>query len=172
MPDGKYQTILRDVSERHRAETERVALEARLRQSQKMEAVGRLAGGVAHDFNNLLTAITGSLALALRDVAPEARAHRWLMETDKAAWRAAALTRQLLAFSRQQVIAAARARPALAWSTGSGSMLARMIGEDVALRTELADEPVPGGGRPGADRAGAAEPGGERARRDARRRAC
>ena len=85
MPDGKYQTILRDVSERHRAETERVALEARLRQSQKMEAVGRLAGGVAHDFNNLLTAITGSLALALRDVSPEARAHRWLMETDKAA---------------------------------------------------------------------------------------
>ncbi len=140
MPDGKYQTILRDVSERHRAETERQALEARLRQSQKMEAVGRLAGGVAHDFNNLLTAITGSLALALRDVGPDARAHRWLLETDKAAWRAAALTHQLLAFSRQQLIAP-RVLDLRSLVAGSGSMLARMIGEDVVLRTELSDEP-------------------------------
>jgi PAS domain S-box-containing protein len=140
MPDGRYQTILRDVSERRRAEAERAALEARLRQSQKMEAVGRLAGGVAHDFNNLLTAITGSLALALRDVAPEARAHRWLKETDKAAWRAAALTHQLLAFSRQQPIAP-RVLDLGAVVAGAGSMLARMIGEDVALSTRLADEP-------------------------------
>ena len=93
MPDGKYQTILRDVSERQRAEAERAALETQLRQSQKMEAVGRLAGGVAHDFNNLLTAITGSLALALRDVAPESRAHRWLRGDRKAAWRAAQRSR-------------------------------------------------------------------------------
>jgi PAS domain S-box-containing protein len=140
MPDGQYQTILRDVSERHRAEAERRALEVLLRQSQKMEAVGRLAGGVAHDFNNLLTAITGSLALALRDVGPEARAHRWLTETDKAAWRAAALTHQLLAFSRQQVIAP-RVLDLRSLVAGAGSMLARMIGEDIALRTELPDEP-------------------------------
>ncbi len=139
MPDGKYQTILRDVSERHRAEAERVALEIRLQQSHKMEAVGRLAGGVAHDFNNLLTAITGSLALALRDVSPDARAHRWLMETDKAAWRAAALTHQLLAFSRQQVIAP-RVVDLRSLVEGAGSMLARMIGEDVTLSTRLADE--------------------------------
>jgi two-component system, cell cycle sensor histidine kinase and response regulator CckA len=140
MPDGKYQTILRDVSERHRAEAERAALEARLRQSQKMEAVGRLAGGVAHDFNNLLTAITGSLALALRAVDAESRAHRWLKETDKAAWRAAALTHQLLAFSRQQVIAP-RVVDLRAVVEGAGSMLSRMIGEDVALRIRACHEP-------------------------------
>jgi len=140
MPDGKYQTILRDVSERHRAEAERLALEALLRQSQKMEAVGRLAGGVAHDFNNLLTAITGSLTLALRDVGPDARAHRWLLETDKAAWRAAALTHQLLAFSRQQLIAP-RVLDLRSVVASAGSMLARMIGEDIALVTRLADEP-------------------------------
>jgi PAS domain S-box-containing protein len=140
MPDGRYQTILRDVSERHRAEAERVALEARLQQSQKMEAVGRLAGGVAHDFNNLLTAITGSLALALRDVGPESRAHRWLKETDKAAWRAASLTHQLLAFSRRQLIAP-RVLDLRALVAGAGSMLSRMIGEDIALDTRLDDEP-------------------------------
>jgi nitrogen-specific signal transduction histidine kinase len=128
------------VSERHRAERERAALEGRLRQSQKMEAVGRLAGGVAHDFNNLLTAITGSLALALRDVDPANRAHRWLKETDKAAWRAAALTHQLLAFSRQQVIAP-RVVDLRAVVEGAGSMLSRMIGEDVALRIRVSDEP-------------------------------
>ena len=136
MPDGKYQTILRDVSERHRAEAERAALEARLQQSQKMEAVGRLAGGVAHDFNNLLTAITGSLALALRDVGPETRAHRWLKETDKAAWRAASLTHQLLAFSRQQLIAP-RVVDLRTLVAGAGSMLARMIGEDIQLETRF-----------------------------------
>ncbi len=140
MPDGTYQTILRDVSERQKAEAERAALEARLGQSQKMEAVGRLAGGVAHDFNNLLTAITGSLALALRDVAPDSRAHRWLRETDKAAWRAATLTHQLLAFSRQQVIAP-RVVDLRSVVQGAGSMLERMIGEDVTLRIRVSDEP-------------------------------
>jgi PAS domain S-box-containing protein len=140
MPDGRYQTILRDVSERHRAEAERAALEARLQQSQKMEAVGRLAGGVAHDFNNLLTAITGSLTLAMRDVGPDARAHRWLKETDKAAWRAASLTHQLLAFSRQQLIAP-RVVDLRTLVASAGSMLARMIGEDIELETRFDDEP-------------------------------
>jgi PAS domain S-box-containing protein len=140
MPDGQYQTILRDVSERQRAEAERTALEARLTQSQKLEAVGRLAGGVAHDFNNLLTAITGSLTLALRDVHPERAAHRWLLEIDKAAWRAASLTQQLLAFSRRQVIAP-RVLDLRTLVAGSGSLLARMIGEDVALETRLDPEP-------------------------------
>jgi two-component system cell cycle sensor histidine kinase/response regulator CckA len=140
MPDGAYQTIIRDVGERHRAEAERFALEARLRQAQKMEAVGRLAGGIAHDFNNLLSAITGSLTLALRDVPEGARAHRWLTEIDRSAWRAAALTRHLLAFSRQQVIAP-KVLDLRSVVEGTGSMLARMIGEDITLRTRLPAEP-------------------------------
>jgi two-component system cell cycle sensor histidine kinase/response regulator CckA len=140
MPDGTYQSIARDVSERRRAEQDRLALEARLRQAQKMEAVGRLAGGVAHDFNNLLTAITGSLTLAMRDVDEGSRARRWLGEVDSAAWRAAALTRQLLAFSRKQIIAP-RVLDLRDVVAGMRQMLARLIGEDVELVTSLAEEP-------------------------------
>jgi PAS domain S-box-containing protein len=139
MPDGSYQSIARDVSERRQAEQERLALEARLRQAQKMEAVGRLAGGVAHDFNNLLTAITGSLTLAMRDVGEGSRARRWLGEVDAAAWRAAALTRQLLAFSRKQIIAP-RVLDLREVVTGLRPMLARLIGEDVELATAVPEE--------------------------------
>ncbi len=140
MPDGNYQCIVRDVSERRRAEAERLALEARLRQSQKMEAIGRLAGGVAHDFNNLLTAITGSLTLAMRDVPPEARAHRWLCEVENAAWRAAGLTRQLLAFSRKQAVAP-QIVDLRTVVDGVRPMLARLIGEDIELQVALAGVP-------------------------------
>ena len=140
MPDGTNQTILRDVSERHRAEAQRLSLEARLRQAQKMEAVGRLAGGIAHDFNNLLTAITGSLTLALRDIPEASPPRRWLTEVDKSAWRAAALTRHLLAFSRQQVIEP-KVLDLRAVVEATGSLVARTIGEDVRLRVRLPDEP-------------------------------
>ncbi len=140
MPDGTYQCILRDISERRRAEADRLALEARLRQSQKMEAIGRLAGGVAHDFNNLLTAITGSLTLAMRDVPSDARAHRWLREVDNAAWRAAGLTRQLLAFGREQANAP-QVVDLRRVVEGVRPMLARLIGEDVELRTTLPGRP-------------------------------
>jgi CheY-like chemotaxis protein len=105
-----------------------------------MEAIGRLAGGVAHDFNNLLTAITGSLTLAMRDVGEGSRARRWLVEVDAAAWRAAALTRQLLAFSRKQIIAP-RVVDLREVVEGLRPMLARLIGEDVALHTTLPPEP-------------------------------
>ena len=140
MPDGTLQSIIRDVSERHRTEAERRSLEARLRQAQKMEAVGRLAGGVAHDFNNLLTAITGNLTLALRKVPEESPVRRWLTEVDQSAWRAAALTRQLLAFSRQQVIEP-KVLDLRTVVGGMESLVARTIGEDVRLRVRLPDEP-------------------------------
>ena len=82
----------------------RTQLEAQLRQSQKMEAIGRLAGGIAHDFNNILMAVQGYVALSLSRVSPSDPVRAWIEEIRKAADRAANLTRQLLAFSRQQVL--------------------------------------------------------------------
>jgi two-component system, cell cycle sensor histidine kinase and response regulator CckA len=84
--------------------TEQKRLESQLRQAQKMESIGRLAGGVAHDFNNLLTAITGQVELGLLDVRPTEPLHEVLTEIHRAADSAANLTRQLLTFSRQQMI--------------------------------------------------------------------
>ncbi|MGE5175393.1 MAG: CHASE3 domain-containing protein [Hyphomicrobiales bacterium] len=113
--------------------TERKLLEEQLRQSQKMEAIGKLAGGVAHDFNNLLTAILGySDLLTLRLAADTGR--RELAEIRRAADRATALTRQLLAFSRQQVIQP-RVLRLDAVVANLESMLGRLIGEDVRLET-------------------------------------
>ena len=84
--------------------TEIKKLEAQFRQAQKMEAVGRLAGGVAHDFNNILSIIMGYSDLSLEEIAEDAPVKRYLSEIKKASQRAALLTRQLLAFSRQQVV--------------------------------------------------------------------
>ena len=96
--------IIRDLSERKLAETEREQLETQLRMSQKMEAIGRLAAGVAHDFNNLLTVILGYTEFALHR-APEGSSLREdLAEVNQAADRGAMLTRQLLAFSRKEVL--------------------------------------------------------------------
>ena len=104
-----------------------------MRQTQKMEAVGRLAGGIAHDFNNLLTAILGSVDFLRRALGPEHPEHAETEEIQKAAVRAADLTRQLLAFSRQQVLAP-KVLELDALVTNLEKMLRRLIGEDVELR--------------------------------------
>ncbi|MCC6217023.1 MAG: response regulator [Polyangiaceae bacterium] len=126
-----------DVGARLRAEAERLRLEESLRQAQKLESVGRLAGGVAHDFNNLLTVIGGNAELALQGLAPTGALFELLEEIRRAAESAANLTGQLLAFSRKQVLAP---RP-LDLNTvvrGLEKMLRRLLGEDIAIVVELA----------------------------------
>src|SRR5947207_1007419 len=117
--------------------TELRQLEGQYRQAQKMEAVGRLAGGIAHDFNNLLTAIIGTTALVLEDLGLDARARLDIQEIEKAAKRAAGLTRQLLIFSRQQVLEP-RALDLNALVGNLEKMLQRLIGEDIELLTKPA----------------------------------
>jgi PAS domain S-box-containing protein len=128
--------ILRDVTEKRRAETELRRTEDRLRQAQKMEAIGQLAGGVAHDFNNMLTAIRGNAELLRFDCAPESEVGRGLLEITVAADRAASLTRQLLAFSRKQVLQPRAVNPNCIVAEMKG-MLSRLMVGDVELRTEL-----------------------------------
>ena len=120
-----HQAVLTDL-------TERKGLEAQFRQSQKMEAVGRLAGGVAHDFNNILTAIMGYVELGIDDTSDPASVREDLQEIQQLACRAAALTHQLLAFSRQQKLEPRRLNLTDVVSHVQ-KMLQRLIGEDIAL---------------------------------------
>ncbi len=119
--------------------TQRRSLESQLLQSQKMEAVGQLAGGIAHDFNNLLTAIFGSSDLLLEDLSVDDQRRSDVEDIKQAAQRAAALTRQLLAFSRQQVLAP-QVLDLSALIADLEKMLRRVIGEDVEFRTVLAPD--------------------------------
>jgi nitrogen-specific signal transduction histidine kinase len=114
-------------------------LEQQLSQAQKMEAVGRLAGGIAHDFNNLLTVILGNVELLLDGPADAHTLHKDAEQIRQAAERAVALIRQLLAFSRQQVLEPRRL-DLNAVVTDIGQMLKRLIGEDIALVTQLAQD--------------------------------
>jgi len=122
-------TTARDISDRRR-------LEERLQQLERMEAVGRLAGGIAHDFNNLLTAILGYSELLLARLDPQDAACRDIKEIEKAGRRAAALTSQLLAFSRKQIV-----RPRVlnlnAVVADLSKVLQRLVGERVELVTDL-----------------------------------
>ncbi len=157
-PDGEQQYVLHtlfpirttsgywlggvnhNITARRRAEQERERLEEQFREAQKMESIGRLAGGVAHDFNNLLTGIMGNVELALLELSPHDPLLPLLSEVAKATNSASALTRHLLAFSRKQVIA----RKVVNLNTliaDMHKMIGRLIGEDIRL-APLQDRPV------------------------------
>ena len=135
--ESHFVVIARDISERQLAEVERQLLEDELRQAQKMEAVGQLAGGIAHDFNNLLTLISGYTEILLRRLGAEADGSKEIAEISKAAERAARLTRQLLAYSRRQVLEP-RVLDLNEIVSETRTMLERLIGENIELSATLA----------------------------------
>ncbi len=125
-----------DITDQKSAEIEKSRLESQLHQAQRMESVGRLAGGVAHDFNNLLTSITGNVSLALFDLRPGDPLIETFNEINQAADSAASLTRQLLAFSRKQIINP-KVLDLNELINHTHKMLRRIIGEDVELSIRL-----------------------------------
>jgi two-component system, cell cycle sensor histidine kinase and response regulator CckA len=132
-------SIVRDVSERKRSEEALAHAEAQLRQAQKMEAVGQLAGGIAHDFNNLLLAIIGNTELVLETLAAEDPNRELVTDIKAVGERAAALTRQILAFSRRQML-----KPELICVNDVVErikpLLSRTLGENIHLRVLLSPE--------------------------------
>jgi hypothetical protein len=142
--DDRGQVVLlipegRDITELKRAGEEKADLQAQLHQAQKMESIGRLAGGVAHDFNNLLTVINGYSRLLLDSLAAGDPLRDCLEEINRAGDRAAQLTQQLLAFSRKQVLQP-RVLDLNRVVRETQPMLARLVGEDVELRFEPSGE--------------------------------
>ena len=128
--------IIQDITERKQAEDKMIALQDQLRQSQKMEAIGGLAGGIAHDFNNLLTVIKGYSQLSLTEMKEGEPLRENIEEIKKSADRAADLTRQLLAFSRRQVMEM-KVMDLNDLLRNLGKMLHRVISEDIELATIL-----------------------------------
>ncbi|HET8649568.1 MAG TPA: ATP-binding protein [Gemmatimonadales bacterium] len=134
-PDGKMRRVVglaMDITDRRR-------LEEQLVQSQRLEAIGRLAGGVAHDFNNLLTAILGYANFALRGLPPGSSARADIEAIERAGQRAASLTGQLLAYARRQMVVP-RVVDLGELLTGMEGMLQRIIGEDIHLTTRIAPD--------------------------------
>ena len=129
-------TVETDLRERKRVEEEREALSSKLQQSQRIEAVGRLAGGIAHDFNNLLQGILGFAEILRRSLPPEDRLQSHVSEIAKAGESAAALTNQLLAFSRKQIIEP-RVVELNSIVEKSRNLLARLIGEHISFELQL-----------------------------------
>ncbi|MSO57369.1 MAG: PAS domain S-box protein, partial [Acidobacteria bacterium] len=136
-PQGTaFTAVVRDLTERKQAQEALRQRDEQLRQSQKMEAIGRLAGGVAHDFNNLLMAIRGYAELLTQTLEEGDQRREDAEEILKAADRAAGLTRQFLAFSRRQVITQ-RAVALDQTVENMQNMLQRLIGEDITMSTEI-----------------------------------
>jgi len=131
-----------DISERTRSEERLRAQELRLRESERLDAVGRLAGGVAHDFNNLLTVIHGQAALILAELGEDGELGERVRTIVSASERASALTRQLLAVGRRQVLEP-RALDLNDVVESVTPLLRRMVGEGVDLQTRLADDVPP-----------------------------
>lgn len=134
--------VFRDLTDRKRIEEEKERLQAQLQQAMKMEAVGRLAGGVAHDYNNLMTVVTGFSELLLQKIGPDSPMYEELTEIRRAGERAAQLTQQLLAFSRKQIIAP-KVLTLDSLVAEMRSMLVHLIGENVTLQTRSGKEPGP-----------------------------
>ena len=138
--EGTFITsIVRDVSRRREAEEAREGLETQLRQAQKIQAVGLLAGGVAHEFNNLLTVMLGNAEMGMDQLEPGHAARAELAMIQKSAGRAAELTQQLLAFSRRQVLQL-RVLDVSELVRTFARMLQRMIGEHIELQLDLTPE--------------------------------
>lgn len=131
--------LRQEITERKKTEEALRLSEEQLRQAQKMDAIGRLAGGVAHDFNNILTAILGYSELLLEHLAPNDPMRRQIEEIRAAAERAATLTRQLLIFSRKQELTV-EVLDINAGITNIETLLRRLIGEDIELVTHLKTE--------------------------------
>ena len=140
MTPGKVAVLFNEISARKRAEEERERLQMQLTQAQKMESVGRLAGGVAHDFNNMLSVIIGHCELALRGLEHDHPLHASLQNIRKAAERSADLTRQLLAFARKQTVAP-KVLDINTTVAGMLEMLRRLIGEDIDLVWQPGSKP-------------------------------
>src|SRR3990172_6039955 len=130
---------VQDITESKRLEEELDKMEAQLRHAQKIEAIGQLAGGVAHDFNNLMTVIQGNTDLALMKIGEEEPVHRNLKEIGRVTAKAAALTRQLLTFSRRQPVSKEILNINKAVLEMS-KILHLLIGENISLSTELSPD--------------------------------